>query len=67
METTIEELRILNQLRLQDLQIKKDSEKARNMTILTLRLKDGLTYQAIGTRYGLTRERIRQIINETLN
>ena len=38
----------------------------RDKEICLLRYKDGLTLQAIGTRYGLTRERVRQIINQTL-
>lgn len=45
---------------------RSELEKVRNMEICQLRYKDGLTYQAIGTRYGLTRERVRQIINQTL-
>ena len=45
---------------------RKAIEKERNLTICTMRYKDGLTYQAIGNRYNLTRERVRQIINSTL-
>jgi DNA-directed RNA polymerase sigma subunit (sigma70/sigma32) len=61
MEKSIEELKQLHA-------IAKTGEatKERNKTIAHLRYVDGLTLQAIGTRYGLTRERVRQIINQTL-
>ena len=45
---------------------RKEAELERNLSICNMRYKDGLTYQAIGNRYNLTRERVRQIINSTL-
>jgi DNA-directed RNA polymerase sigma subunit (sigma70/sigma32) len=43
----------------------KRTERAHAMT--KLRYEDKLTLQAIGTRYGLTRERVRQIIDGYLS
>ena len=46
---------------------RKETELERNLSICNMRYKDGLTLQAIATRYGLTRQRVFQIINETLD
>lgn len=63
METSIEELKDLHLTRVAK---RGETVKRRNTEVCKLRYVDGLTLQAIGTRYGLTRERVRQIINETL-
>lgn len=41
--------------------LKKELSSIRN-TIISEKRKNGETLQAIGTKYGLTRERIRQIV-----
>lgn len=45
---------------------KAERRRKREEEILELRHKDKLTLQAIGDRYGITRERVRQIINCSL-
>lgn len=63
METSIEELKEIH------INYKAKSlaeEKERNLAICTLRYKEGLSLQAIGTRHGLSRQRVFQIINKTL-
>lgn len=63
METSIEELKTKHQ---EFIANRGERTVERDRTICQLRYVDGLTLQAIGTRYGLTRERVRQIINQTL-
>jgi DNA-directed RNA polymerase sigma subunit (sigma70/sigma32) len=62
MTTTIDELRALQQA---------DHERRHNRTdrdvdIIHLRYVDGLTLDAIGRRYGLTRQRVMQIVHKPL-
>lgn len=41
-----------------------NSVPQRNLDIIKLRLVDGLTLQDIATRYGLTRQRVKQIVDK---
>lgn len=41
-------------------------KSARDVQMLRMRYQDGMTYEAIGATYGLTRERPRQCINRVL-
>lgn len=45
----------------------KEERHARASTMVQLRYVEGLTLAAIGKRYGLTRERVRQIIDAFLD
>ena len=67
METSIlDELKDLKTQHKEFIAKRGERTKDRDLAICNLRYKDGLTLQAIGTRYGLTRERVRQIIDKTL-
>jgi len=61
-QTNIDELR--------DLQAKdherRTTRSQRDVEIVRLRYIDGLTYGAIGKRYGLTRQRVMQIVHKPL-
>ena len=62
--STIEDLRALRDA---DALARKEAianKAQRDIEIARLRLGEGLTLQAIGDKYGLTRERVRQIIAE---
>ncbi len=43
--------------------MEKEEREARALAMTKLRYDEKLTLQAIATRYGLTRERVRQIID----
>lgn len=59
---------------LRDLQTKAREAKeqkirevpARDLEMIRLRFIEGLTLQAIATRYGVTRQRVMQIVNKPL-
>jgi DNA-directed RNA polymerase sigma subunit (sigma70/sigma32) len=60
--TTIDELRALQTKAHND----RKAKPTRDLEIVRLRYVDGLTLQAIATRYGLTRQRVEQIVNKPL-
>lgn len=64
--TEIEELRTLQKEYKQRKEAFKKTLPQRKIDILNLRLKDKWTLQAIGDKYGLTRERVRQIVTKPL-
>jgi DNA-directed RNA polymerase specialized sigma subunit len=61
-ETSIDELRTLQAKAHNDRKAKPD----RDLEIVRLRYIDGLTLNAIGQRYGLTRQRVMQIVHKPL-
>lgn len=62
--STLEELRALRDAAQQKRKEAIANKGLRNIEIARLRLVEGLTLQAIGDKYGLTRERVRQLIAE---
>ena len=64
--TTPEQLRDL-QTKAREAKEKKVREvPARDMEMIRLRYVEGLTLQAIATRYGITRQRVMQVVNKPL-
>lgn len=62
MTTSIEELRTLQAQAAHE----RTTRSERDVEMVRLRYVDGLTLQVIATRYGLTRQRVMQIVNTPL-
>jgi DNA-directed RNA polymerase specialized sigma subunit len=66
MTTTIEQLRDLQTKAREDKEQKIKEIPARDLEMIRLRFVEGLTLQTIATRYGLTRQRVFQVVNRPL-
>ena len=64
--TTIQELRELQTQSKFEKEERAKKLPARDVEMVRLRFVEGLTLQAIATRYGLTRQRVEQIVNRPL-
>jgi DNA-directed RNA polymerase specialized sigma subunit len=64
--TTPEQLRDLQTKAREAKEQKIRTIPARDMEMIRLRYVEGLTLQAIATRYNLTRQRVMQVVNKPL-
>ena len=66
MQPTITELRTLQHAAIAKSKQNHNEKPERNLEMIRLRYVDGMTLDAIGKKYGITRQRVNQIVTKPL-